>query len=56
MSQAVNFTEEEGRTFLLIISQLQYVNNNYTILFQLAECWLPEEHTEPRGVVKGSRV
>lgn len=53
VSQAVNFTEEEERMLLLILSQSQYVNNNYTILFQPVEGWLPEEQRKPRGVIKG---
>lgn len=52
MSQAVNFSEEEERMFWLIVSQSQYVNNNYIILFQPLEGWLPEEQKGPRGVVK----
>lgn len=51
-AQAVRFPEED-RTFLLPVSQTQYVNNYYTILFRLVEGWLPEEQKEPRGVVKG---
>ena len=55
VSQAVHFTEEEEeRTFLLILSESQHVNNNYTILFQLVAGRLPEEQREPRGVIKGT--
>ena len=53
MSQAVNFMEEEERTLLLMVSQSQYVHNNYTILFQPVEGWLPEEQKEPRGAPEG---